>query len=118
MGTGDRLEVRYRLDHTGTATGFTGEIRWGSTTLLSRAAAGSETALVANVSLGIYPAAQSWDAQSWGSALAMAATAGTAAESTSAGVTISFRGLMAAATADGVTLRNFAVVRYPAQSNP
>jgi len=118
LGAGDRIEMRYRLDHTGTATGFTGEIRWGSTTLLSRAAAGTETALAANVSLGVYPGAQSWDGQSWGSALALAATAGTAAENTGANVTISFRAMMAGATAENVTLRNFTVVRYPAQSNP
>lgn len=118
LGTGDRIEVQFRLDHSGTGTGFTGEIHWGSATVLSRAAAGSEPALAGRVSLGVFGGAQSWDTQSWGSALGLQATAGTANENTTVAVTISFRGQMDGATADIVTLRNFAVVRYPAQSNP
>ena len=98
LGTGDRVEVRYRLDHSGTATGFTGEIHWGATTILSRAVGGSEPALAANASVGVYGTAQSWDTQSWGSALAPATTAGTATENTGASVTISFRGFMAGAS--------------------
>jgi hypothetical protein len=118
LGTGDRIEVQFRLDHGGTATGFTGEIRWGSTTILSRAASASESALPGRVSLGVYSGAQSWDSQSWGSSLSLTGTAGTANENTTVAMTISFRGQMAGSTADTVSLRNFTVVRYPAQSNP
>ncbi|MEQ1886759.1 MAG: hypothetical protein ABL967_16985 [Bryobacteraceae bacterium] len=118
IGTGDRVEIRYRLGHTGTSTGFTGEVRWGSTTVLTRTASASEGAFAARVDMGIYAGAQSWESQSWGGALSLTAGAGTSTENSSANLTISFRANMAGTTSDSVTLRNFSVVRYPAQSNP
>jgi hypothetical protein len=44
--------------------------------------------------------------------------AGSAAENTSLNLTISLLSAMAGATSDSVILRNFTVVRYPAQTNP
>jgi len=70
------------------------------------------------MAVGIYSGGQSWDAQSWGNSLSFAAAVGTAAENTGQNLTISLLAAMAGATSDSVTLRNFAVVRYPAQSNP
>jgi hypothetical protein len=118
LGPGDRIELQFQYIHTGSATGFTGEVHIGSTTVASRAAAASETLLVGHSSFGLDQSAQIWDTQSWGTALASSTTAGPAAENTSQALTVSFSGQMAALTSDSVVLRNFTVVRYPAQSNP
>ena len=56
--------------------------------------------------------------QRWGNSLALANSVGTAGEDTTVNLTISLRGQMSGATADSVSLRNFTVVRYPAQVNP
>ena len=118
LGTGDRIEVQFQYAHTGTTAGFTGELHWGNTTVLSRGSVAAETAFVGRLSFGIYAGAQSWDTESWGNSLALANSVGTAGENTTANLTISLRGQMSVAGADSVTLRNFTVVRYPAQVNP
>jgi hypothetical protein len=118
LGAGDRIEVQFHYLHTGTTTGFTGVVRIGTTTVVSRAAAASETLLVGNSSFGLGAGAQIWNMQTWGSALSLLPTAGTSAEITSAALTVSFSGQLAGATADSLALRNFTVVRYPAQYNP
>ena len=40
LGAGDRLEVQFQYGHTGTATGFTGAVLMGSTTVASRSGGG------------------------------------------------------------------------------
>ncbi len=118
LGEGDRIEIQFQYSHTGASTGFVGEIHWGGTNFLSRATAAAETAFVGRAEFGIYAGAQSWDAQSWGSALSLANGVGSATVDTTQNVTVSFHGQMSAATADSVSLRNFMVLRYPAQTNP
>jgi hypothetical protein len=44
--------------------------------------------------------------------------AGASGENTGQALRISLLGQMAGATADSVFLRNFTVIRYPAQANP
>ena len=118
LDTGDRLEVLFRFDHTGSATGFTGEVRWGGTTLLSRSGGAGDTALSGRLTLGVTPGGQVWDAQSWGTILAPAFGAGTATENSTLALTLSFQGKLTTATTDALVLRSFSVVRYPAQTNP
>jgi len=118
LGTGDRIEVQYQYAHTGTATGFTGEIHWGGTTILSRAASSSEPAFAGKLTFGIAGASQYWTSESYGASLSFATAIGSASENTAMALTISFRGSMAASTSDSITLENFTVLRYPAQSNP
>jgi hypothetical protein len=118
MGAGDRIEVQYQYGHTGTATGFTGAVLIGSTTVASRSGSASEALLAGHTSLGIYGSGQTWDTQSWGIALSLASNAGIASENTSQAVRISLQGQMAGTTSDSVALRNFTVIRYPAQANP
>ncbi|MGH9558241.1 MAG: hypothetical protein ACRD30_03310, partial [Bryobacteraceae bacterium] len=93
-------------------------IHWGGTTAISRMAAASETAFDGKMSFGVGVSTQSFDTQSWGGALSFTATAGAASENTSQTLTIAFFGSMAGTTSDTVTLNNFTVIRYPAQSNP
>jgi hypothetical protein len=119
LGTGDRIEVRFQYSHVGSTAGFTGEVHIGGTTVVSRAAAASETTFVGHTDIGTYSGAQLWDTQSWGSAsLAFLAAAGSASIDITQALTIDFRGQMGAAGADSVVMRNFTVVRYPAQTNP
>lgn len=119
LGAGDRIELRYQYSHVGTAAGFTGEVHIGGTTVVSRAAAATETEFVGRTDFGTYSGAQLWDTQSWGSTtVAFAAAAGTASIDITQALTIDFRGEMAAAGTDTVAIRNFTVVRYPAQNNP
>jgi hypothetical protein len=118
LGAGDRIEVHFQYGHTGTATGFTGAIQVGGTTIASRAGGATEALLIGHSSLGIYGSGQTWDTQTWGIGLNLAVTAGTAGENTSQAVRVSLQGQMAGTTSDSVFLRNFTVIRYPAQANP
>jgi hypothetical protein len=118
LGTGDRIEVQFQYNHAGSSTGFTGLIQWAGTTVISRSAAATETALVGRMTFGIYSGAQSWDAQSWGSALSFATGIGTASADSTQTVQVVFQGQMAGSTSDSVILRNFTVIRYPAQTSP
>jgi hypothetical protein len=118
LTTGDRIEVQFYYLHTGVATPFTAELHWGSTTVLSRTSVAAEIAMTGRMTFGILAGGQTWDAQSWGNSLALANAVGSAAENSSLNLTIAFRGEMAGSTTDILTLGNFTVIRYPAQSNP
>jgi hypothetical protein len=119
LGTGDRLEIRFQMAHTGSAVGFSGEVRVGGTTIVTRSAPSTETRFSGQTDFSVYGTGQQvWDSQTWGTTLAQAFTSGNAAENTAGTVTIAFRGQLATSAADVVSLRNFTVIRYPAQSNP
>ena len=82
------------------------------------AAASSEGIFAGHTNFGLYSGGQLWDTQSWGgSTLAFASSAGSSAIDPTQSTTISFQGL-ASSSADVLTLRNFTVIRYPAQTNP
>jgi hypothetical protein len=74
--------------------------------------------VVGHTSFGIYGSSQAWDSQTWGIGLSLAVNAGASGENTGQALRISLLGQMAGATADSVFLRNFTVIRYPAQANP
>lgn len=120
LGTGDRLQVEYQYNHVGSAVGFSAEVHIGSTIVVSRSAAASETVFAGKTSFGISaPAGETWDTHSWGgSAVAFLAAAGAASEDITQALVVSFRGQMAAMTSDTVAVGNFTVIRYPAQTNP
>ena len=115
---GDRADIRFDYSHEGAGTGFTFEIHWGSTTVVSRSGASSETATGGRLDAGIDSSGARWRVESWGSTLAFAASAGSASDSLAAPLTVTFLGRMSASTTDTVTLRSLTVVRYPAQQNP
>lgn len=118
LGTGDRLEVQYHFTHSGSAVGFGEQIQVAGTTVASRTAAASESLLTGHTSFGLNSSGQTWDTSSWGSSTAMATSAGTASVSATQAVTISFQGEITGSGTDTVTVSNFTVIRYPAQSNP
>jgi hypothetical protein len=118
LTTGDRLDIRFLYSHTGTTTGFTGEVRVGSTSVFLRSAGASEPLLTGRVNVAVGTANQQWDSQNWGTGLSFAAGAGVSSEDTTQNLTIDFRGQTATTAADILTLSNFTVIRYPAQANP
>lgn len=118
LGTGDRIEIEYQYAHTGTASGFTGQVQIAGSTVESRTAAASESLLVGRTSFGLSSGGQIWNTGNWGSTTAFAATAGSASIDPTQSVTVSFQGQMSSTGSDTVTVRNFTVVRYPAQTNP
>ena len=118
LTAGDRIEVQFYYLHTGTASTFTAELHWGAATILSRTSVAAETALTGHATFGILASTQSWDAQSWGNSFALANAVGSAAANTSLSLTITLPARLGTATADVISLSNFTVIRYPAQTNP
>jgi hypothetical protein len=115
---GDRVEVRFNYTHQGAAAAFTTQVKWGQSIMMSRTAPADETAIAGRADAGVNSGGAQWNAESWGSSLSLAATTGSAPDSYTSPLTVSFLGQMTSATSDSVTLRNFTVIRYPAQSNP
>jgi len=119
LGNGDRLQIEYQYSHAGSAAGFTGQVEvGGSVVVINRTAASTETLFAGHTSFGLFSVGQTWDTQSWGaSTLASASAAGSSAINPALATTISFQGLTSSAS-DTLTLQNFTVIRYPAQTNP
>lgn len=118
LNAGDRVDIRFSYSHEGTATGYTFEVRWGGTAIVSRAAAASDALVAGRAEAAVHAGGAQWAAQSWGTSLSFAASLGTAGDSLASPLVVDFLGRMAAGTSDTVTLRNFTVIRYPAQANP
>jgi len=119
LAPGDRLDIQFQYGHTGAAMSFTGTVLVGSTTVASRTAGATEALLAGHTNFGIYGSGQeAWDTQTWGIGLSLAANAGMAGENTAQAVRVSLQGQLAGTTSDSVFLRNFTIIRYPAQSNP
>lgn len=118
LKAGDRVEIHFSYSHEGGTRGFNFEMRWGGTTILSRSGAATETLAAGRVEAGIHAGGAQWDVQSWGTSLAPAWGVGNAGDSLASALVVDFLGNMASATTDTLTLRNFTVVRYPAQANP
>ena len=67
------------------------------------------------VKSAVYHGGAQLRAESWGTALAFAAAVANATDDIAPPVAIDFQVKMAQATSETVALRNFTVVRYPAQ---
>jgi|HigsolmetaAR201D_1030396.scaffolds.fasta_scaffold04469_5 hypothetical protein len=115
---GDRIEVRFDFSHEGTSSGFGMELRWGQSSVLSRTAGSTESKITGRFDAAVGASGVSWSAQTWGASLSLSATAGAVDGALDEGRVITFWGHMSGTTSDTVTLRNFTVIRYPAQENP
>jgi len=118
LGTGDRIEIRFQFLHAGTSTAFTPQVAWGAVPILSRTGAASEAAFAGKLEFSVNAGSQPWSGESFGSALPFLTAMGATAVDTTQNLTISFLGQMASSTGDSLSLSNFTVVRYPAQTNP
>ena len=115
---GDRVDIRFDFSHEGTDTGFTIEVRWGGSPMVTRSAVKEASKVAGRAEAGIHAGGAQWSVQSWGTALALAADVGQASDPLTSPLTIDLLAHMDAVTTETVTLRNFTVVRYPAQANP
>jgi hypothetical protein len=112
LAAGDRIEIRFDLEHTGTAGGYTFEVDWGSTVLLHRDAATADALATGRAEVALKASGAQFSHQSWGTTLALNAGVGLASDDYfTNGLTINFQAL--AAAGDSVTLRGFAVIRVP-----
>ena len=118
LGTGDRIEVRYHFTHAGTSSGFTPQVVFGGTPVLSQTGSVADSAFAGTLSFAINASTQPWSGENWGSSTAFAAALGATFVNTTQSLTISFLGQVSSATGDSVALGSFSVVRFPAQINP
>lgn len=118
LGAGDRVEVQFLFQHTGSTAGFTPQIVWGGTPVLSRTASASDAAFAGKLEFSINAGAQPWSGESFGSVLPFGTVLGSANVNTGQNLTITFLGQMSTGTSDALVLSNYTVVRYPAQVNP
>jgi hypothetical protein len=118
LGTGDRVEVRYLFVHSGNSSGFTPQVSWGGTPILSRTASASDTGFAGRLEFTVNSSTQPWNGESYGSVLPLLTALGSASVTTNASVTVTFLGQMTSSTTDTISLSSFTVIRYPAQVNP
>ena len=86
--------------------------------VVDRSAAAGDVRIAGRGEAGIHGSGTQLRAESWGTLLGFAASVGDAGDSIAGPLTVDFRAKMLAPTTETVTLRNFSVIRYPAQSNP
>jgi len=115
LQAGDRVDIHFDLSHLGTTSGFEFRVLWGATAMTDRAVAALETMIAGKGESAVYSGGSQVRAESWGTALAYAASVANATDSIVPALTIDFQVKMASATSETVTLENFTVVRYPAQ---
>lgn len=115
---GDRIEIIVNYEHTGTASGFVNEVRFGGTALWTRTLTSSATHVALRATGGLHGTGTAWGIQSFTNAGAMEAAASNTSGVPTNSFVIDFRGQLSSASSDTVILRNFSVIRYPAQSNP
>ena len=112
LAAGDRIEIRFDLDHQGTAGGYSFEVHWGITTVLHRDAAAGDALATGRADIALKVTGAQLSHQSWGTLLALNAGTGTAPDDYfTGGITVDFQAQ--AASGDTVTLRNFTVIRIP-----
>jgi hypothetical protein len=118
LSAGDRVEIRFDYSHEGAGTGFSFEVHWGGSVLVSRGGGASESMVSGKADAALHSGGAQLSALTWGAALTLQSLVLASSESLSAPLTIDFLGKMNAVSGETVTLRNFTVVRYPAQQNP
>ena len=112
LAPGDRVDIRFDLEHAGSASGFTFEVLWGASSVLSRAAAAAEVLVTGRADAALVYGGARFSHQSWGGSLPFSAGVGSAASDYSGGVTIDFRGKLDQA-GETLSLLGFTVVRVP-----
>jgi len=112
LAAGDRVEIRFDLDHAGTAGGFSFEVHWGATTVLTRNASAVDAQATGRADAALTAAGANLSHQSWGTPLAFAAGVGKSTDDYTAGITVDLQA-KTVLPGETVTLANFTVVRFP-----
>ncbi len=112
MNPGDRIEIRFSFAHTNTASGFDIAVNWGAAPILSRHGGAQDSAFVGQADVAIDSSGAQVSTQSWGTILNF--LPGVQTIPAASGVKIDFQGQLSVSGPDTLTLRNFTVIRYPA----
>jgi hypothetical protein len=112
LQSGNRVAIQFDLQHQGTVSGYTFQVRWGGTTVLSRSGAVGDSQVTGRVDAGLNLAGAQVSSQSWATTLPFSATISSAADAYTGGLTIDFEGELAL-SGDTLTLLNYAVVQLP-----
>jgi hypothetical protein len=112
LKAGDRVEIRFDYLHSGALSGFTFQVQWGSTTILQRGASAADVLVTGTADAALDGSNASFSTQSWGTALPLAATVGSASADLSSPLTITLSANLTQPAGDSVTLSNFTVLRY------
>ncbi len=115
LQSGDRVEIHFDLGHQGTTVGFEFEALWGGTVVVDRLSPALETMVAGRAESALWSGGAQLRAETWGSTLNYLAGVANATDNVVPALTINFQAKMLQATSETVTLRNFTVVRYPAQ---
>jgi hypothetical protein len=109
---GNRVAIQFDLQHQGVASGYTFQVQWGGTTVLSRVGTTADVQMTGRLDAGLDPAGAQVSTQSWATTLPFSTTIGNATDAYTGGLTINLQGELALA-GDTLTLRNFSVVQLP-----
>jgi hypothetical protein len=112
LAAGDRVEIRFDIEHTGAAGGFGFEVHWGGATLLSRNGAAMDEQVTGRADAALIAGGAMLSHQSWGNSLAFAAGIGKSTDDFTAGIMVDFLAKTVQAS-DTAILRNYSVVRLP-----
>jgi hypothetical protein len=116
---GDRIEIHFNYEHTGTTSDWNFGVAFGAATLLSRNVSKDERLVTARADGAIHGAGLVWGIQSWGSAVYnFQVSTNTASAIPTSAFLAEFYGTVSTPGSDTVKLLNFTVIRYPAIANP
>jgi hypothetical protein len=108
---GDRIEVRFTFSHTGTASAFDVQLKWGDTTVLARHGSVQDSAVAGQAEASLSSTGAQVTAQSWGTVLAF--LPGILSAPAQNGVKVDLLGALSRAGSDGIALTSYTVLRYP-----
>lgn len=118
LDSGDRLVVLFTVNHTGTASAFDVEMRMAGSTIYTRSLPASEQRIAFDGSAGLFGSGAAWQIQTYGVTASLDSKLPEFSINPTSAFAIDFRGRLTTSSADSVAVRNYSVIRYPAQYNP
>jgi len=112
LAKGDRVEILLDFEHSGTSSGFHVDAVWGSTTIASADGTSGDLRLALRADAALWASGTQVSWQRWGNSLAFGAGMGTATDTYTNGITLTFTGRVSS-TNDSVALKQFSVIRLP-----
>ncbi len=107
---GDRVEIRFDLEHQGTQGGYTFALAWGASTVLQKDAGAADALASGRADAFLKTAGAQFSYQCWGSSLPFSTGVLSVDQAYTDGVQVDFKGKVAEA-GEVLTLRGFSVVR-------
>lgn len=119
LDAGDRVEVHFNYQHTGTSSDWNFGIAFGPALLISKNVDKAETLVTGRSDGAIHGEGVVWGSQAYGTGVfTLTTTTGVAEAIPASAFNVGFYGAVLTPGTDTVKLLNFTVVRYPAISNP